>query len=133
MASNQVTMNWVKLPNTGFNQAGFTNVELATISGFTNGLTGVHTVGITNADFGLSYMWDFTANARAGDLAHPTNSIAIKHDLFGKVTVTFGNGNKRLTTIGYAGVLEDAQSADGYFLQTFPTPVPTDSGIITIR
>jgi hypothetical protein len=140
-SSNQVSLNWIKGAGGVYNPAGFSNSILATVSAkAAGGLTGQHTVTITNDynGFGLSYLMDFGAGApgtsgvKATKLSGPTNSIVVVQDPFGKLTVTFGNGSAKKTTIGYAGTLEDAQSGEGFFIPTFPLGL-TNSGSIKVQ
>ena len=132
-ASNQVRLNWVKPAGGLYNPAGFTNTVLANIATLSGGLTGTHTVGITNGAFALSYDMTFAGlGQKATKVNGPTNSIVVSQDPYGKLTVKFGNGNAKATTTGYAGVLEDAQTGAGFFIPTFPTGA-TDSGTITVQ
>jgi hypothetical protein len=134
-SSNQVSLNWIKAAGGTYNPAGFSNAVLATTSPTTTALlTGQHTVTITNANngFGLSYVMTFPGLGKATKVSGSTNSIVVAQDPFGKLTVTFGNGNAKKTTIGSAGTLENAQTGEGFFLPTFPLGL-TDSGSIKVQ
>jgi len=135
-SSNQVTLNWIKGANGAYNTAGFSNTVLATTSAVTAGLTGNHTVTITNgagAGHDLSYVMSFAGlGAPASKVSGPTNSIVVTQDPFGKLTVKFGNGNAKAVTVGSAGTLESSQSGAGFFIPTFPLGA-TDSGSINVQ
>src|SRR5206468_1611445 len=101
-------------------------------SPLTAGLTGNHTVTITNgAGIGhdLSYLMSFPGPGKATKVSGPTNTIVVVQDPFGKLTVTFGNGNGKKTSVGVAGTLESSQSGAGFFIPT----VGTDSNGIDVH
>ncbi len=139
-SGNTVTLNWVK-PCCGQLRSAFSIAPVANISYLTNGLTGKHTVGITNGTLQLSYVMDFgsgtpaagTATTTASQIsATATNIVKVIQTPTGTLNVTFANGNPAApkTTVGHAAVLEDAQTGGGYFL---PKPTgSTDTGIISI-
>jgi hypothetical protein len=132
-SSNQVTLNWIKAPNGAYNTAGFSNTVLATTSPTTAGLTGQHTVTITNgAGVGhdLSYVMTFPGlGQKATKVSGSTNSIVVAQDPFGKLSITFGNGNAKKTSVGVAGTLESSQSGAGFFIPA----VGTDSNGIDVQ
>jgi hypothetical protein len=134
-SSNQVSLNWIKATGGTYNPAGFSNSILASVSETVNGLVGPHTVLITNdyTGFGLSYVMNFFGpGVKATKASGPTNSIVVAQDPFGKLTVTFGNGNAKKTTVGSVGTLENAQTGEGFFLPNFPLGL-TDSGSIKVQ
>ncbi|MGZ5544723.1 MAG: immunoglobulin-like domain-containing protein, partial [Limisphaerales bacterium] len=136
-ASNQVTLNWVKAAGGVYNPDGFTNAHLADISSFTTGLSGDHIVTITNVPtgLGLAYRMHFDGTnlvTHLTDHLYPsTNSIAVKQDSTGKITVTFGNPGPKVKSTGYAGVVENNSTngvASGFFIPLGGT----NSGVISI-
>jgi hypothetical protein len=131
--NNLVTLNWIKPAGGRFSPDGFTNAPVATVSTLTTGLTGQHTVTISNSPaLNLNFLMNFTGVGNATEVTDPgnsTNIIKVAQDATGKLTVTYGTGIKKTTAIGYAGVLESAQTADGYFLPT----LGNTNGLINIH
>jgi hypothetical protein len=115
-----VTLNWIKPAGGRFSPAGFTNAPIATLSPLTTGLTGQHTVVISNSPaFNLNYTMSFVQNGNATlvpDINNSTNKITIHQDATGLLLVTYGTGVKTTTATGSAAVLESAQTGAGFFL-----------------
>jgi hypothetical protein len=136
--TSTATLNWVKEAGGVYVPAGFTNADVATISGFSTGLTGTHTVGITNGSFGISYVMTFPGGlGAASKLSGSTNSISIHQNAAGVLNVTFGNGKGSTgKTTGTAIGLDNAQTGGGFFIPTAGNPASGtghDSGFITIQ
>jgi len=118
-------MAWIKpAARTGIYAEGFTNYLLVSGSGWTNPPAKGSAVSLTNGsltisnssldlDFAVSITNDTVvkvANAASNSL---TGTIAPKTGL---LTITFGNGAGRATTIGYGAILQDSTNGGGYFV-----------------
>jgi hypothetical protein len=121
----ETSMAWIKpAARTGIYAEGFTNYLLVSGSGWTNPPAKGSAVSLTNGsltisnssldlDFAVSITNDTVvkvANAASNSL---TGTIAPKTGL---LTITFGNGAGRATTIGYGAILQDSTNGGGYFV-----------------
>jgi hypothetical protein len=124
----EAPMAWIKpAARSGIYTAGFTNYLLVTGSGWTNPPPKTSAVSlsdgslmITNADLDL----DFTISITNDIIIEPpdvttnpanslTGTVAPKTGL---LTVTFGNGIGRETTIGHGAMLQNSTNGGGYFV-----------------
>jgi hypothetical protein len=101
---------------------GFTNVLLTAGSIWTNPgtimLAASTNLIISNADLNLSYNVAIKDKYELFNATNtPTNSLTGTINLTtGLMSITFGNGDGRLTTIGYGAMLQNTNFAGGYFV-----------------
>jgi len=121
----ETSMAWIKpAARTGIYTEGFTNYLSVTGSGWTNPPAKVSAVSllygsltITNTSLDLDFTVAITNDTVIKISSATTNSltgtIAPKTGL---LTITFGNGTGKATTIGYGAILQDAINGGGYFV-----------------
>jgi hypothetical protein len=125
----ETSMAWIKpaVRSGTYYKEGFTNNLLVTGSGWTNPPAKVSAVSlldgsltITNTSLDLDFTVSITnntvvkvSNATTNATNSLTGTIAPKTGL---LTITFGNGAGKATTIGYGAILQDSTNGAGYFV-----------------
>lgn len=132
LVAAETPMAWLKpAVRTGLYPGGFTNSLLVTGSVWSDmtsmALSDSGTLAISNSSLSLNFPVTLSESAVTKASDAPTNSltgtIAPKTGL---LTITFGNGNGRATTIGYGALLQNSTNGGGYFLTT------TNAGAISL-
>jgi hypothetical protein len=121
----ETPMAWIKpAARIGIYTNGFTNFLLVVGSGWTNpppkesAITVLDgSLAITNASLDLDFIFSITNNAIFKSSNTPENSLTGSvAPKTGLLTVTFGNGIARDTTIGYGAILQNSTNGRGYFI-----------------
>ena len=119
---------WIKpAARSGIYAAGFTNYLLVTGSGWTNPPAKVSAVSltdgslaITNSSLDLDFTVSISDNTIAKDSSAATNApnslTGTIMPKTGLMTITFGNGDGKATTIGHGVILQDSTNGGGYFV-----------------
>jgi hypothetical protein len=128
MVAQESSMAWIKpAARSGIYPDGFTNSLLVACSGWTNPPAKVSAVSLTNGFLSISNTsldLDFTVSVSNNTVVKvpnaPTNAtnsltgtVAPKTGL---LTVTFGNGAGKATSIGYGAILQGSTNGGGYFV-----------------
>ncbi len=131
----ETPMTWIKpAARSGIYTDGFTNMLLATGSGWTNPPAKTSAVSladgtltISNGSPGLDFALAITNDAVVKTSSLPTNSltgtIAPKTGL---LQITFGNGAGKATSVGFGAMLQDSTNGGGYFV------TKTNAGVILL-
>jgi hypothetical protein len=125
-------LTWIKKPSrvTALYTNGFTNIIVAQGSIWTNPPRGIAVLpfttnspaalGLSGGDLATSLTYNVavtTNNLLAKVAGSPTNTLTGSIDpKTGLLTVTFGNGNGKVTTVGEGAVLPNRTNAAGFFL-----------------
>jgi uncharacterized repeat protein (TIGR03803 family) len=118
----ETPLAWIKPSvRSGLFISGFTNSLLVSGSAWTNlpattpATSGTLTISDTSLSLNFAVSLNSKTVVKASD--EPTNSlIGTVAAKTGLLTITFGNGTGRATTIGHAVLLQDAASGGGYFV-----------------
>ncbi len=137
--SPQGTVTWIKQASAiqTIYRMGFTNIASILSSPWTNPppsqpafapSPGSLTISGDGLPQPLDYVVGLNAKNQIVAESGATNSLAIAVDRTnGYVRVAFGNGHGRATTTGYGAILQNANSAGGYFVGA------TNAGAISLQ
>lgn len=126
---------WIKpAARTGLYAEGFTNYLLVSGSGWTNPPAKEFAIPlvdgsllITNTSLDLNFTVSITNDTLVKSSNAPTNSLTgTVAPKTGLLTITFGNGVGRATTIGHGVILQNSTNGGGYFVTT------TNSGAVIL-